>query len=187
VAAVVAAVLAFGIALFTARVYGVSMSPTLKDGDALIVDKVGVRYTAPRRGEIVVATEPGGGTFVKRVIGVPGDTVEIDGARPHPVVLIQPGGSGPWQRLEEPYTSNSWNRKDFCCDQRGLDVGLTTPQPLRVAPGRFFLLGDNRDASTDSRRFGLFSRDQIVGRVLFRWWPLRQAGAVSDRPALVPA
>ena len=89
-----AAVLALGIALFTARVYGVSMSPTLKDGDALIVDKVGVRYAALERGDVVVAREPGGGAFVKRVIAVPGGIVEIDGAGPHPVVLIQPR----WQR-----------------------------------------------------------------------------------------
>jgi len=185
-AAVVAALLSVVLALFTARVEGISMWPTLREGDALLVDKVGVHYSAPKRGDIVVALEPAGAMFVKRVIAEPGDAIEIDSGGPQPVVLIRPGSRGAWQRLEEPYAANSWNRKDFCCNRRGLDVGVTTPQALQVPPDRFFLLGDNRDASTDSRRYGLFTRDQIVGRVLFRWWPLTQAGAIYARPTLVP-
>ena len=59
------------------------------------------------------------------------------------------------------------------------------PQPLILPRDRFLLLGDNRDASIDSRRYGLFTRDQIIGRVMFRWWPLARAGALSDRPRLV--
>ena len=180
------AVLAVAIAFFTGRVYGVSMAPTLKDGDSLLVDKVGIRYRPPERGELVLAAEPGGAVFVKRVIAVPGDIVQIDGAGPRPVVLIQPAGHGPWQRLKEPYAEASWKTGEFCCDARGFDAGQA-PQPLLVPRDRFFLLGDNRDASTDSRRYGLFSRDQIVGRVLCRWWPLTRAGLVSDRPELVPA
>ena len=183
--AIVGAVLSFIVALFTARVDGISMAPTLQDGDALLVDKVGVHDRPPERGDIVVAAEPGGSAFVKRVIAVPGDAVEIDGAGPAPVVLVQPAGTGPWQRLEEPYTHTSWTRKEFCCDSRGLAV-TPAPQPLLLPRDRFVLLGDNRDASTDSRRYGLFSRDQIIGRLLFRWWPLARAGALSDRPRLVP-
>ena len=186
VAAVVAVVLVLVLALLTARVDGISMSPTLRDGDALVVDKLGVRFNAPQRGDIVVALEPGGAAFVKRVIAVPGDSIEIDGAGPRPVVLIEPGGKGPWRRLEEPYTGASWNRRDFCCDSHGFDVP-GAPQPLRVPPDRFFLLGDNRDFSTDSRRYGLFRRDQITGRVLFRWWPLQRAGAIPGWPSLPPA
>ena len=186
VAAVVIAVLSFVVAIFNARVDGISMTPTLRDGDALLVDKVGVHYMPPERGDIVVAAEPGGSAFVKRVIAVPGDAIEIDGAGSAPVVLVEPGGKGPWQRLEEPYTGTSWTRKEFCCDSRGLAV-TPGPQPLLLPRDRFVLLGDNRDASTDSRRYGLFSRDQIIGRVLFRWWPLARAGALSDRPRLVPA
>jgi len=187
VAAVVAALLSLVLALFSARVEGISMWPTLREGDALLVDKVGVRYSAPWRGDVVVALEPGGAMFVKRVIAVPGDTIEIDGGGAQPVVLIQAAGSGPWQRLDEPYIGTTWDRKDFCCDAGGHDLGLTAPEPFRVPRDRFFLLGDNRDASTDSRRYGPFSRDQIVGRVLFRWWPPAQAGAVPARPNLVPA
>ncbi|HKA48997.1 MAG TPA: signal peptidase I [Candidatus Dormibacteraeota bacterium] len=186
VSAVVGVLLSFLVALFTARVYGVSMAPTLQDGDALLVDKVGPRYKPPERGDIVLVAESGGSAFIKRVIAVPGDALEIDGTGPTPVVLIEPGGKGPWQRLEEPYTGASWKLKEFCCDGRGLAV-TSTPEPLLLPRDRFVLLGDNRDASTDSRRYGLFSRDQIIGRVLFRWWPLARAGALSDRPRLVRA
>lgn len=178
--------LSFLVALLTARVYGVSMAPTLQDGDALLVDKVGLRYKPPDRGDIVLVAEPGRSAFIKRVIAVPGDALEIDGTGPTPVVLIEPGGKGPWQRLEEPYTGASWKLKEFCCDNRGLAV-TAAPQPVLLPRDRFVLLGDNRDASTDSRRYGLVSRDQIMGRVLFRWWPLARAGALSDRPRLVRA
>jgi signal peptidase I len=181
---VAAAVLALAVALLTTRVHGVSMSPALRDGDALLLDRVGVRYRGPQLGDVVVTSEPGGGSFVKRVIAVPGDAVEIDASGPRPVVLLQPGGGGPWRRLVEPYVGATWTRREFCCDARGLAVG-GTPRPLRVPPGHVFLLGDNRDASTDSRRYGLFSTDQIVGRAVVRWWPLGRAGPIDGRPTLM--
>lgn len=184
--AVVAGLLAAIAAFFTARVVGISMSPTLLDGDALFVDKVSASSKTPQRGDIVVAAEPTGATFVKRVIAVPGDVVEIDGSGAHPVVLLRPGGNGPWQRLEEPYTDATWRGSEFCCDSRGYSLG-GSPHPLKLPPDRFFLLGDNRNASTDSRRYGLFSRSQIVGRLVVRWWPLTRAGAITNRPELVPA
>ncbi len=184
--AVAAALLAAIAAFFSARVIGISMSPTLMDGDALFVDKVNVSSKTPQRGDIVVAAEPTGATFVKRVIAVPGDVVEIDGSGAHPVVLLRPGGNGSWQRLEEPYTDGTWSGSEFCCDSRGYGLG-GSPQPLKLLPDRFFLLGDNRNASTDSRRYGLFSRSQIVGRVVVRWWPLTRAGALQGGPELVRA
>jgi signal peptidase I len=172
--------------MLTTRVHGVSMAPALRDGDALLVDRVGVRFQAPERGDVVVTAEPGGGSLVKRVIAVPGDVVEIEGGGPRPVVLLQPGGRGPWRRLVEPYVGASWTGREFCCDARGLDT-VGAPQPLRVPPGRLFLLGDNRDASTDSRRYGLFSTDQVVGRAVLRWWPLDRSGTIDGRPELAPA
>lgn len=184
VVAVAGAILAAAGAALTARVHGSSMTPALRDGDVLLVDRVGVRLQPARRGDIVVTAEPGGGSLVKRVIAVPGDVVEIDPAIP--AVLLQPGGRGPWQRLVEPYVGASWRLRAACCDSRGLSVG-GGPQPLRVPPEHYFLLGDNRDVSTDSRRFGLFTADQIAGRVLVRWWPVDRAGQVAGRASLVAA
>jgi signal peptidase I len=181
---VIAAVGAAAVAALTARVHGSSMSPALRDGDVLLVDRVGVHFQAPRRGDIVVTAQPSGGSIVKRVIAVPGDVVEIDPSKP--AVMLQPGGRGPWQRLVEPYVGASWTLRESCCDARGLTVG-GGPQPLRVPAGHYFLLGDNRDVSTDSRRFGLFTADQIAGRVLVRWWPFDRAGRVAGEPSLAAA
>jgi signal peptidase I len=184
VAAVVVPMLAVIAAVFTTRVYGDSMAPTVRDGDALFVDRLGLRGRAPQRGDIVLASD-GGATLIKRVVAVPGDVIEIDGSGPRPLVLLEPDGMGPWQRLDEPYVGSAWTRPDFCCDGSGVDSGQA-PEPLRLPPGRYFLLGDNRDGSTDSRRLGLFTASQITGRVVFRWWPFGRAGSIASRPALAP-
>jgi signal peptidase I len=183
VVAVVVPMLAVVGAVFTTRVYGDSMSPTIKDGDALLVDRVALQRRSPRRGDVVLASD-GGASLIKRVIAVAGDVIEIDGSGSRPVVLVEPGGAGPWQRLDEPYVGSTWTHKEFCCDSSGVDAGQA-PEPLRLPPNRYFLLGDNRDSSTDSRHLGLFSTDQIVGRVVFRWWPLGRAGPIETRPILV--
>ena len=188
------AVLALAVALLTARVEGVSMLPTFHDGDALLVDRVGVHLRPPGRGDVVIVLQPNGVPAVKRVIGVPGDEVEIDGAhvdapglRPRPAVLVRPGGGGVWQRLDEPYVPRDWLRPDFCCDGQGRLTGTGAPHPVSLAPDEFFVLGDNRGVSKDSRTFGLVTRDRIVGRVVARYWPLQRAGAPASGLALLPA
>jgi len=177
--------------MLTVRVVGTSMLPGMREGDDLLADKVLVRWDPPRRGDVVVVWEPNGGTVIKRVIGLPGDTLQIDGAHvdaghpvPGPAVLVRPGGAGPWLRLEEPYVQPGWQRQDFCCDPTGRDT--TAAQPLTLPPGDYFVLGDNRNVSVDSRSFGLVPRDQIIGRVLTRYWPSGRWGPVSAAPTLVP-
>ena len=183
VLAAVVAVVAALLAASTARVEGVSMRPTLLDGDALLVDRLGPHLQPPARGDIVVVgLNANGLAGIKRVIAVPGDTVEIDGAHvdapgglPHPAVLLRPGGAGPWQRLVEPYIADDWRRPEFCCDAGGLDSG-SRPEPLTLPAGEFFVMGDNRGVSIDSRTFGLVPRDRIEARVLVRYWPPDRAG-----------
>ena len=192
-AALTLAVLAVALALLTARVEGVSMLPTLEDGDVLLVDRLGPRLQPPARGDIVLVLQPNGVPAVKRVIGIPGDSLEIDGAHrdagdpiPHPAVLVRPGGRGGWLELREPYLEPGWVRPDFCCDAAGRDAG-PVPRPVTLAPGEFFVLGDNRNVSKDSRSFGLVRQDRVLGRVLLRYWPPRRAGGSGSGPDLFPA
>jgi signal peptidase I len=184
--AAAAAVLAVVFALFTARIIGPSMEPTVNNGDALLVDRLGPRLQAPARGDVVVVAEPNGVAVVKRVIGVPGDAVEIDGAHvgpgggsPHPAVMIQPGAHGPWHRLDEPYVAAGWVRAEFCCAADGRAV-TSIPTPLTLPPGEFFLLGDNRVVSIDSRDFGLVPRERILARAVVRYWPLDRASVLRS-------
>jgi signal peptidase I len=180
--AVVAVLASFILAMITVRVEGLSMTPALRDGDGLLVDRVWLRHDPPRRGDLVILVLPNGGLAVKRVIGVPGDTLEIDpgltrpgsAASPQPAVLLKPAGQGPWRRLAEPYVRKGWVRGDVCCDGRA-------PQPLTLPRDEFFVLGDNRNASEDSREFGMVSRDRIVARVLARYWPFSRAGSLAPR------
>jgi signal peptidase I len=80
----------------------------------------------------------------------------------------------------EPYIAGDWGRPEFCCDANGLAAG-STPRPLTLPAGEFFVLGDNRGVSIDSRAFGLVPRDRILGRVMARYWPPGRAGTTMAR------
>ncbi len=127
-----------------ATVRGDSMAPTLRPGEHLAIDKLTYRFRAPRVGELVIAHNPsGGGTIVKRVVAVGGDSVGIEDG-----ILVRNG-----RRVVEDYTS-----KD------GMDGYFHGPDA--VPSGFVFLLGDNRATSVDSRSFGPVSIDAIEGRVV---------------------
>ena len=173
------------------RVDGTSMYPTLEDGEFLLVNslvytRVDVealaRYVpgwdpgpparrhlfhAPKRGDIVVFHHPSGvhRDLVKRVIGLPGETVEIRGG----VVYID------GRRLIEPYLA-------------GGAVPLGDMAPVVVPPDSYFVLGDNRNHSQDSRVFGPIPIDDIVGKAFLTWWPREKFGlAPNQAPRLAGA
>ena len=170
IAVAVALVLAFQAAV--AKPYVIptpSMEPTLhcakptancegRFNDRVIANRLAYRFSDPKRGQIVVFKAPqtaercgagdAGSTFVKRIIGLPGDLVsEGDG-----VIYIN------GDRLIEPYVHAS---------RRGHEDGRWP----RVAPGHYFLLGDNRVHSCDSRRWGTVSRSNLIGPVMLTYWP----------------
>ena len=156
-----AVVLAVVIIAFVAQsflVQGQSMEPSLHNGERLLVDKLTYRFREPRRGEIVVFRVPSDPSrrFIKRVIGVPGDVIEFREGR---VVL-----NG--QVLTENYA---------------LGPTLSDRPRQTVPPGRYFVLGDNRVNSEDSRfaDVGFVPRELIVGRALLVYWPLYRAGLVQ--------
>jgi signal peptidase I len=152
-----ALLIALAINFFVAQptlVRGYSMEPTLHQEERLLVEKVSYRFHQPQRGDIVVlkvAQEPI--PLVKRVIGLPGETVEIRQGK------VYVNG----QHLDEPYL-------------RQTPYGNMPARP--VPAGSIFVLGDNRNNSNDSRYFGVVPLDDVVGKAWLRYWPLEQIGLV---------
>ncbi len=134
-------------------VRGQSMDPNFGDGDYLIVDEISYRFQNPQRGEVIVFKAPSNSSqrFIKRIIGLPGETVEIKNGN----ITIYKDGQ-PFVLNEENYLSS-----------------LDTTGNIKVILGEdeYFVLGDNRAFSYDSRRFGSLPEDKIIGRVIFRAWP----------------
>lgn len=134
-----------------------SMEPTILMGDNLLVEKITYRFHSPKVGDIVVFKNPSGSEkqLVKRIIGVPGDHVEIteDGH----VIL-----NG--KAYEESYTIYQNVGQSFNFD---------------IPDNTVFVLGDNRGNSQDSRWFGPISEDIIIGRAIFRHWPLNRFGLIK--------
>jgi signal peptidase I len=174
-------------ALQTVRVDGTSMVGTLQDQDLLLASKISYDFGAnPSRGDIVVLQPPNDPSrdFIKRVIGLPGDTIEIDGSHEPTQVLIKPNGTGPWQLLKEPYLPQPWTTLDFCCRPDG--TASASAQPLNIPKDEYFVMGDNRNFSSDSRSFGLVPRKNILAKAFLRIWPLNHFGGLGAGPALQP-
>jgi signal peptidase I len=146
-----ALVLALIVHLFLAQatiVYGQSMEPNLHPNQRLIVDKLSYRLRPPQRDDIVVVDLPDmDEMLVKRIIALPGETVEVRGG------TVYVNGAP----IAEPYAH---------------DLTPYDMAPLTLGPLAYFVMGDNRSNSNDSRSFGPITRDEIVGRVWLRYWPL---------------
>ena len=154
------------------RIDGDSMEDTLWDGNVVLVSKIRVRKRDPKRNEIVIAVkEDGTGNLVKRVIGLPGEAMYADrDGRIH----IFPGyGSGNYigEEIELP------EQVAYATGFRGT-IG-TEDEPLVLKDDEFFLMGDNREVSRDSRFYGPVTRDRIVGVAVFRIFPLSAFGRLK--------
>jgi signal peptidase I len=145
-------IVTFGVQV--ARVDGLSMAPTLEDHDRLIVNKLVYELGDPRPGDIVMLYYPLNPEkmFVKRVIAKEGDTVRIVDGRVY--VNDQP--------LHDDYVPNEFRSHD--------DWG-----PQIIQQGYYFVMGDHRNNSSDSRHWGPVPKKYIVGKVKVRWWPLHDA------------
>jgi signal peptidase I len=138
-------------------VKGASMEPNFHDYEYLIIDEVSFRLRQPERGEIIVFHSPYNwhDYFIKRIIGLPGERVVINNG--------------------EVYIYNEEFKYGTKLDESGyLQTGIHTPGLIdqQIKEDEFFVMGDNRSASLDSRVFGAISRQQIVGRAWLRAWPL---------------
>jgi len=137
-------------------VKGASMEPNFDDGQYLIIDEVSYRWRIPERGEVIVFRYPAdpGQFYIKRIIGLPGETVEVSNNQVEIFNAEHPLG--------------------FVLDESAyLPPGVPTTGELqqKLGPDEYFVLGDNRVASFDSRRWGLLPRSNIIGRVWLRAWP----------------
>lgn len=132
-------------------VSGASMEHTFAHNDYLIIDRLSYRFAEPTRGDVVVFRYPRDPSqfFIKRIVGLPGETVQIDSGT---VTIETATGT---VRLAEPYTSSR--------AEESLSVTLRDDE--------FFVLGDNRQQSSDSRTWGPLHEDEIIGRVLVRLFP----------------
>lgn len=137
-------------------VSGASMSPTFESGEYLIVDQLSYRLEDPKRGDVVIFRFPQDPSkfFIKRIIGLPEETVEIRGAS-----IVVKNGSGVEMALEEPYVETGNKRDDFIT--------------VILSEGEYFVLGDNRKASSDSRAWGPVEDSLIVGRAFLRLFPIQ--------------
>jgi signal peptidase I len=154
VSAAVYAVLIVTFGFQVARVEGQSMAPTLEDQDRLIVNKLVYRIGEPRRGDIVMLYYPLNPekSFVKRVIAEEGDTVRIVDGRVY--VNDIP--------LKDDYVPSEYRSHD--------DWG-----PQVIPEGYYFVMGDHRNNSSDSRHWGMVPKKYIIGKVQLRWWPVPSA------------
>lgn len=144
------------------RVDGNSMNPTLEDGDNLWVSKIAYRIGDPKRFDVVIFDYDEDTTYVKRIIGLPGETVRIDQA------------------------GNIYINEELLEENYGIEPILPTNlgranQPILLGEDEYFVLGDNRNHSQDSRwsDVGNVSRDDIIGKVIFRIYPFNKIGRVK--------
>lgn len=138
------------------HVRGASMAPTLDDGEVVLANPLD---RSPERFEAVVFTPSVGAASVKRVIGLPGDRLRIRTLPTGPQVEVQPGGTGPWQRVAAPDVT--WAGAEACCDTDGRTSA--EPADVLVPADSYFLLGDNRPVSIDSRREGFVPAAALRG------------------------
>jgi signal peptidase I len=161
---VLAVILYFGIsfAVQAVHVEGLSMFATLDDNDYLIANKIDYRLHAPQRGDIIILRPPTDNSkdFIKRIIALPGERLLISSG------FVYING----HKLDEPYLPEQWTSLN--------NWSPGGPDGTIVPANEYFVMGDNRNRSQDSRTFGFISRDRIDGRAWFRIWPLANFGGI---------
>jgi signal peptidase I len=147
---ILAVVLFFAINAVSARVRvdGFSMVPTLQDGEYVLVNRLAYRNSLPERGDIIVFASPQANDLdlIKRVIGLPGDKVKISGG------VVEVNG----QSLDEPYIA----------------AAPVYNGEWEVPEDRLFVLGDNRNDSSDSHAWGLLPLENVIGKAILIYWPI---------------
>lgn len=145
------------------KIKGASMEPNFPDGEYLLTDKVTYRFNEPQRGDVVVFKAPvgEGDEFIKRIIGLPGEKVTLKSN--HIYINGKP--------LEESYLDKNL--------QTSGGFFLSEGATITVPEGKYFVLGDNRPHSSDSRSWGVIEKKVITGRAWLIYWPISKIGLVK--------
>ena len=160
--ALIALIIVIPVRMFIAQpfiVSGASMENTFHTGEYLIVDQVSYRLHEPEPGDVIVFRYPRNPStfFIKRIIGTPGDTISIDGN----IVTITNQEHPNGYVLDEPYVA---------------DMAPNTFLTEELGEREYFVMGDNRDKSSDSRTWGILQRENIIGEAFLRLFPFNEIG-----------
>lgn len=150
------------------QVNGQSMVPNFQSGDYVLTDKISYKISEPKRGDIIVFHAPNsahcakgtGCDFIKRILGLPGETIEVRDGQ----IFVNN------QPLPEPYVPAEFETLPGAYTQTG---------PIVLNADQYFAVGDNRPYSSDSRSWGPITKDEIVGRAFFRYWPMQSVGVIK--------
>lgn len=140
------------------------MEPNFHDGEYLLTDKISYRIHTPERGDVIVFKAPPDyvDEFIKRIIGLPGDTVSVRDSK----VFVN------GREISEPYIPVDYHTFAGRFSEEGATLTVPTDQ--------YFVMGDNREHSLDSRNIGFIQKDKITGRAWLIYWPLNKAGVVNN-------
>ena len=143
------------------RTNGQSMEPNFHNNEYVLVNKVAYLFQQPQRGDVVVFHYPFDihKDFIKRLVGLPGDTIHVTNTN----VIIN------GQTIREPYIRVPFN----------FEVNA-----WKLGPDQFFVMGDNRDNSLDSRTWGPLDRSYIIGKVVVAYWPMNYLGLINTYPSV---
>lgn len=147
------------------KVSGNSMVPTLHNGDYIITEKISYKLGTPKRDQIIVLKNPRDESqdFIKRIIATPGDTIQI---KDNSVFINGEKTTEEYLPAGTPTRSGAF---------------LTEGTSIRANTNQYFVLGDNRDHSSDSREWGAVTKEEIVGRAFFLYWPIQRMGLITNK------
>lgn len=146
------------------QVRGASMDNTFHNGQYILTSKISYRLGPPKRGDVIVFMSPKNNDidFIKRVIGLPGDSISVEQGK----VFVN----------DEPL-KESYLHSQTAVFPNGF---LQADQTVKVPEGEYFVMGDNRERSSDSREFGFIPKQAIIGKVFFRYFPPDQFGPIKN-------
>lgn len=144
------------------KVSGSSMVPTFINGDYILTDKLTYRFSPPKKGDVIVLKNPKNEDvdFIKRIIATPSDTLKVSEG------FVFVNGA----KLPEAYLPTGTTTKAGAFIAEGSEI--------KVGSNQYFVFGDNRDHSSDSREWGSITKEEIVGKVIFRYWPPQTFGII---------